>query len=154
MSDNPAIVEMACRLIRQMEGFVPSAQPDGPGRWVVGWGFDFLADGTPVTEGTQMTMEQADAELELMVEDRVKFVLSVLKVPASDAAVAAFVDFAWNEGEEALAGSEALREFNAGRPEAAAGDLLNWVYADGKKLPGLVRRRQLEGALLLGKTTV
>jgi GH24 family phage-related lysozyme (muramidase) len=61
----------------------------------------------------------------------------------------AMVDFAYNEGAGALAGSTALREFNAGNDQAAADAFLMWDEAGGQVLEGLERRRQAERTLFL-----
>ncbi len=47
-------------------------------------------------------------------------------------------------GNGGLGDSTLLRLFNAGNYTAAAQQFGRWVYADGRKLPGLVRRRMEE----------
>jgi lysozyme len=55
--------------------------------------------------------------------------------------------FTFNCGEGSLRRSTLRRRLNAGNRSAVRSELMKWVYSGGKKLPGLVRRRQAEGAL-------
>lgn len=61
----------------------------------------------------------------------------------------ALVDFAFNLGIGALAGSTLLKKLNAGDIEGAADEFLKWDHAGGKVLAGLTKRRQGERALFL-----
>lgn len=76
-------------------------------------------------------------------------VLRLVKVPLNDNQLAALISFAFNLGAGALEGSTLLRLLNGGDYEAAANQFPRWVYAGGKKLPGLVRRRAEERDLFL-----
>ncbi|WP_428833115.1 glycoside hydrolase family protein [Metapseudomonas otitidis] len=52
----------------------------------------------------------------------------------------------FNLGPRALQSSTLRRKVNRGEHESVHAELLKWVWAAGKKLPELVRRRQAEGA--------
>lgn len=65
-------------------------------------------------------------------------------VPLTDNQKAAFADFIYNVGEGKFKNSTMLRLINEGRVPEACKELLRWVYAGGKKMPGLVSRRQAE----------
>jgi lysozyme len=54
----------------------------------------------------------------------------------------ALVSFTFNCGEGSLRRSSLRRRLNAGNRSAVRSELMKWVYSGGKKLPGLVRRRQ------------
>ena len=56
----------------------------------------------------------------------------------------AIVDFAYNLGVGRLQTSTLRRKINELDWEAVAKELMRWVYGGGKKLPGLVKRRQAE----------
>lgn len=60
----------------------------------------------------------------------------------------ALVSFAYNLGPNALKGSTLLKKVNA-NPEdpAIKGEFMKWVNAGGKKLAGLVKRREAEANL-------
>jgi lysozyme len=62
---------------------------------------------------------------------------------------AALVDFAYNEGVNALASSTLMRLVNNGDFNTAANQFERWVFANGQALPGLVTRRQREKELFL-----
>ena len=61
---------------------------------------------------------------------------------------AALISFAYNLGVNALAGSTLRRKVNAQDWEGAKRELMRWVKAGGRTLPGLVARRAEEAALL------
>ncbi len=60
----------------------------------------------------------------------------------------AIVDFAYNLGVGRLQTSTLRRKINAQDWDAAKEQLLLWVRGGGRVLPGLVRRRQAEYALM------
>lgn len=65
----------------------------------------------------------------------------------------ALVSFAFNCGLGALQRSTVRAAFNRGDLEAAGEALMRYVKAAGKELPGLVRRRAAEKALLFTATS-
>lgn len=60
----------------------------------------------------------------------------------------AIADFAYNLGLARLKASTLRRRINVGDFEAAKIELRKWVNAGGRKLPGLVLRREAECLLL------
>lgn len=62
----------------------------------------------------------------------------------------AFVDAAYNIGDEGFCGSSMARRFNAGDVQGACDALMAWDHADGRVLPGLVKRRAAEREYCLG----
>lgn len=62
--------------------------------------------------------------------------------------LAAITDYAYNLGLNALKHSTLRRRINADRWDLVPHELRKWVYAAGKKLRGLVLRREAEIALL------
>ncbi|KAA0016682.1 lysozyme [Salinicola corii] len=66
--------------------------------------------------------------------------------PTRRAGIASFI---FNVGEGAFRRSTLLELLNAGHPRAACDQLSRWVYAQGKKLAGLVKRRAAERELCL-----
>jgi len=60
---------------------------------------------------------------------------------------AAAVSLAYNVGSRAYCGSRIARDFRRGRDRAACAGLSHWVYAGGRRVAGLVRRRAAERAL-------
>ena len=63
-------------------------------------------------------------------------------------ATAAILDFAFNCGTGALSGSTLRRRIHADDVSGAQAELMKWVRGGGRILPGLVKRRAAEAALL------
>src|SRR5574337_233918 len=90
----------------------------------------------------------SDAQcLEWLISDLSKEELVVerhIKVPLNIYQRAALDDFVHNVGETNFARSTMVKVFNSGDYQGGCEQLTRWVYADGKKLKGLERRRQKE----------
>ena len=63
-------------------------------------------------------------------------------------ATGAVLDFAFNVGTGALGSSTLRRRINADDVAGARVELMKWVRGGGRVLPGLVKRRAAEAALL------
>jgi lysozyme len=62
----------------------------------------------------------------------------------------AIVSWAYNVGTGAACRSTLVRKLNAGDYAGACAELLRWVRAGGRELPGLVKRRQDEYRKCMG----
>ena len=67
-----------------------------------------------------------------------------VKVPLTQGQFDVLVSFAFNFGEAKLASSTLLKLLNAGDYDGARKQINRWVYSNGKKLDGLIRRRARE----------
>ncbi|MDE2472702.1 MAG: glycoside hydrolase family protein, partial [Bradyrhizobium sp.] len=65
--------------------------------------------------------------------------------------LAAFGDLAYNIGVPRFCHSTIARRFNAGDTAGACAAIKWYVYAGGKRLPGLVKRREAEFKLCMGQ---
>ena len=74
-------------------------------------------------------------------------VLALVKVPINQNQYDALVSFAYNVGIGNFANSTLLKKLNLGEYDAAAKEFDRWVFAKGRKLPGLVKRRAAEREL-------
>jgi len=103
------------------------------------------------TQDVVLGQKASDAECEAFLRaDMLKantVIDRVVKVPLPDARRAALISFVYNTGEGRFVKSTLLRKLNAGNTRGACDELLRWVYAGGKKLPGLVKRRAAEHEL-------
>ena len=146
--------DMGAMLIRQYEGYTLAPQPDTPPHWSIGYGCNYLTDGTPVSERTPRLpdIDAAEALLQAQLAPLAERVDALVRVYLPVCARAALYSFAWNEGVTALALSTLLRRVNAGDMQGAADEFPKWVYAAGRKLPGLVARLAMERAVFLGVT--
>lgn len=82
--------------------------------------------------------------------DALRFATGTLKlVPnLTGNRLCAIADFSYNLGLGNLRASTLRRKLIAGLWDEARGELAKWVNGGGKRLPGLVLRRQAEAALL------
>ena len=96
-------------------------------------------------------ISRAEAD-EWLMQDLAKHARAVWRlcpVPMTPQMFAALVDFSFNVGPGNLEVSTLRRRLRAEDYEGAADQFSRWVYAQGVKLPGLVRRRAAERALFL-----
>lgn len=130
-------------LIRRFEGcrLTPYICPAGV--WTCGWG----STGPDVFPGRSWTQEYADQR---MYADALKFARGTLELcpNLSGARLCAIADFAYNLGLGRLKSSTLRRKVNAEDWEAAKAEIRKWVNGGGRRLPGLVLRRDAEAALL------
>lgn len=137
-------------LIKEFEGFERDAYPDpgsGGEPYTIGYGTTRYPDGGKVRLGDSISKMEAE---KCLAHDLVRFeqsVQSLVEVPLTQNQFDALVSFTYNLGTTALANSTLLRELNKGRYESAAAQFERWVYAGGKKLKGLIRRRIAEKQL-------
>ena len=117
----------------------------------IGVGSTFYEDGTRVTlKDPPITRERAMALLEhelLHCLPRVQRLCPGL-ADWGEVATGAVLDFAFNCGTGALAGSTLRKRINADDVPGARVELMKWVRGGGRVLPGLVKRRAAEAALL------
>lgn len=131
-------------LIKESEHLELTAYLCPAGVWTVGYGHT-----VGVKKSDRITEAQAE---KLLVDDLAIYeagVQSVVKVPLTQGQFDALVSFALNAGVGALRGSTLLKKLNAGDIEGAANEFGRWVNGGGKKLKGLVIRREKERELFL-----
>ena len=97
-----------------------------------------------VDGGQHATQEQADALLLQDVQNAVNHVNHLVTVTLTQSEFDALVDFAFNCGCGAFAGSTLLKLLNAGDYPGAAAQFDVWDHASGKVVAGLLRRREAE----------
>jgi lysozyme len=136
--------------ICKFEGFRAKPYLDPAGIPTIGYGSTYYANGAKVMLNDDAITEQEAMNLMRTVlpkyEDAVnRHVQVVINQNQFDA----LVSFAYNLGNEALRTSILLKRINAGLFEEAGNEFLRWVYADGKKLAGLERRRSEERVMFL-----
>lgn len=138
----------AIDLIKQFEGFRPEAYKDSVGVWTIGYGTTII-NNQPVKQGMTITQEQALQLVQQEVNKLWSQIESILKVKINDNQMNALIDFAYNLGFGSLKNSTLMRLVNESKFDEAANQFPRWVYAGGKVLPGLVRRREAERQLFL-----
>lgn len=139
-------------LIKEFEGLRLTAYYDAVGVLTIGYGHtnrSASADKYPVYPGQTITAAQAET---ILKADLIVFENAVLRnvtYPVNQNQFDALVSFTFNLGEGNLRSSTLLQKLNNGDILGAANEFDRWVYAGGKKLEGLVRRRAAEKALFL-----
>lgn len=130
-------------LVRKFEGchLMPYLCPAGV--WTCGWG----STGPDVYPGRAWTQAYADERLE---KDALRFALGTIALCPGLAGdrLCAIADFAYNLGLGRLKQSTLRRRLSAGDMDAARVELRKWVYGGGKRLRGLVLRREAECAYI------
>lgn len=132
-------------LIKRFEGFVPTPYVCEGGKLTVGYGHVILPHEKDRLK--HVTKEQAEAILRddvVIAEDAVN---RLVTVPITQGTFDALVSFTFNLGAGALQRSTLLELLNQKNYAAADKQLPRWVFAGGKKLRGLERRRAAEQEL-------
>lgn len=101
-----------------------------------------------------ITAEEAERLLKIDLFVAESAVLRLVRVPLTDGQFDALVSFVFNLGSGRLQASTLLRRLNAGDYQGAALEFRKWVYGGGRKLPGLIARREAEAALFLASAVV
>ena len=77
--------------------------------------------------------------------------LGYIRAPITIQQNAAFLSFCFNVGVSKCSRSTAFKKLNAMDYSGACAELKRWVYAGGRRLPGLVTRRANEYAMCTGQ---
>lgn len=162
------ICQEAVDLVKKYEG-IPDGDPstvnidpylDPVNIWTIGWGHAIRYDGrflkgeadraqTHALYPEGITLAQAETLLHADLIDTGSSIQTMLAVQVNDNEFGALTSFAFNLGCGNLRSSTLLKLLNANDRAGAADQFLRWVRADGKVLPGLVKRRSAERTLFL-----
>lgn len=132
-------------LIKKYEGCKLEAYKCPAGIWTIGYGHT----GQDVFEGKTITQQEADNLLSKDLTRFEKFLNRIIKVPINQNQFNALASFTYNVGMGALQNSTLLKKLNNNDLIGAANEFDRWVYANGKKLEGLIKRRKEEKDLFL-----
>lgn len=141
------VLSLAAGLVMHFEGYVPETYADPVGIPTICYGHT----GPDVQMGQKLDRGSCERLLSGDLAVAYQAVQRCVHVPLKPYEAAAFTSFTYNVGASAFCGSTLVRKANAGDMAGACAELSRWVYADGEKLPGLVRRRAAERALCEGK---
>lgn len=130
-------------LVKQFEGCVLTAYRDIGGVLTIGWGHV----GKDVSEGLVWTQNQADEALQhdLMAASTL---LAIYSPGLTDGPLAALTDFVFNLGIGNYRTSTLCKCVNAQDWTGAKAQIVLWDHSHGIVIPGLLRRREAEAALL------
>ena len=137
-------------LVKHYEGFSNEAYRCPASYWTIGYGAIWGINGRRVTEDHPNFNEVQGGQLlkrDLSIAER--GVLKQTKVPLTDNQFDALCSFVFNLGSGAFQSSTLRRRLNRGDYEGAANEFPRWVFAGGRKLKGLIKRRSDERLLFL-----
>ena len=133
-------------LIKRFEGFASEIYIC-PGGWpTIGYGH-VVRDGEQVRFADGIDEATAEDLLRRDVESAERAVPRLIRVPLEDGQFDALSSFAFNLGAGALQRSTLRRKVNREEHAAVPAEFQRWVWAGGRKLKGLIRRREAEAKL-------
>lgn len=133
-------------LICRVEGFSPVI-------YICPAGYPTIGYGHLITEANKerfLDGVDEDEALELLRSDVGKAeraVLRLIAVPLTQGQFDALVSFTFNLGSGALQRSTLRRKVNREEHDDVPAELMKWVWAGGRKLKGLIKRRKAEAAI-------
>lgn len=135
------------RLIKQFEGFRNRPYVCSGGYKTIGYGHKLS-----VNEHYE-SMSQEKAEQILVVDLFVaeQSVIKYINAKLANHQFDALVSFTFNCGSAALQRSTLRQKINYELYDDAKEEFMRWIYAGGKKIYGLMLRRQVEGMLFAGQ---
>lgn len=141
------VMLFAAPLVMKYEGKEPTAYLDPIGIPTICFGHTRTVSRDDVRNGVTLSDEECTELLNGDLAWAVEAVEDAAEVSMPVTMRAAFVSFTYNVGETQWRKSTLLRVLNEGQYAEACAQLSRWVYADGKKLRGLERRRAAERKL-------
>lgn len=141
------IPDCAVSIIERFEGLSLETYECPVGKLTIGYGHT----GDDVYEGLVISEAVAEDLLRKDMESAAADVLRLVTAPLSDNEFGALISFTFNLGAGNLASSTLLKLLNRHKYAEAADQFPRWVFAGGKRLEGLVSRRNAERDLFLMK---
>lgn len=135
-------------LIKEFEGLSLTAYLCPAGVPTIGYGTTIYPNGERVKIGQHCNEEDATKYLMQEICRKSINISNYFTKPLTDNQYGALLSFAYNLGEGSLKQSTLLKKVNANPNDPSiANEFKKWVHANGKKLQGLVRRREAEAKL-------
>ena len=133
-------------LIKKFEGCELEAYQCSAGVWTIGYGHT-----KDVVEGMTISKEEAEQMLVDELHEYENYINEYVNVALSQNQFDALVSWVYNLGPANLSASTMLKVLNSGEYEDVPAQMKRWNKAGGKVLEGLVRRREAEACLFVGK---
>lgn len=131
-------------LIKEFEGCRLQSYQCSAGVWTVGYGHT----GKEVKKGMVISQQQADEWLIVDCNRVLQMLRDTIRVPIRQNQLDALVSLGFNIGTEALRKSTLMSLVNRNPDDLNIPEQFErWVYAGGKVVNGLVRRRKAEAKL-------
>lgn len=137
------------QLIKQFEGCRLKAYKCPAGIWTIGIGHTGIVNGKPITADMTITELMAETLLAIDLQKFENAINTKVKKPLTQNEFDSLTSLVFNIGIGAFEQSTMLKLLNQGNFELAAKQFDRWIYAGGKPLKGLIKRRAAEKALFL-----
>ena len=140
------ITQAGLDLIKKYEGFSATVYVCPAGYPTVGYGHVVRPN-----EDYSSPVSEAEAELLLRKDAQTaqNAVLRLITVSLTDGQFDALVSFTYNLGGGALQRSTLRSKVNREEHDDVPAEFMKWVWAGGRKLPGLIKRRRAEALLYM-----
>ncbi|MGB1648674.1 MAG: lysozyme [Cycloclasticus sp.] len=135
-------------LIKRFEGFSSTVYICPAGYPTIGYDHVVL-DEEKDQFAAGIDQEQGEELLRKDAQVAERAVLRLITVPLTEGQFDALVSFTFNLGSGALQRSTLRRKLNRQEYVSAAKEFRRWVWAGGRKLKGLIKRREAEKALFI-----
>ncbi|HEY1127886.1 MAG TPA: lysozyme [Roseateles sp.] len=140
-----AVVALAVTLVKPWEGYEPEPYRDIVGVLTVCYGE--TRDIQPRT----YSQAECEAKLNSRLGQYLMELSNCVGVPLRRHEWAALLSWSYNVGTTAACKSTLIRKVNSGAaPAEFCAELKKWVYAGGKRVRGLVNRREAEYRMCMG----
>jgi len=144
-------LQIATQLCKHFEGFRAKPYLCPAGYWTIGYGTVYKPDGKRVTEHDP-AIDESTALSWLKYTLLNDYLAGVLRASpnlfTNPKALGALNDFAYNLGVSRYRASTLRKRVEESNWDEAILELRKWRRSGGKILPGLVRRREAEAALM------
>ena len=137
------VTQHGINLIKRFEGFEAEIYLDAAGLPTIGYGH-LLRSGEAEMFKNGISPEAGEALLIKDVLSAESAVLRLVRVPLTDGQFDALVSFTFNLGAGALQRSTLRRKVNREEHNEVPEQFMRWVWAGGRSLRGLIRRREEE----------
>lgn len=139
-------------LIKYFEGCRLKAYKCPANVWTIGIGHTGLVNGKPINADTTITELMAETLLAIDLQKFENCINTKVKRPLTQCQFDGLVSFVFNVGTGNFERSTMLKKLNLGYSiEEVAKEFDKWIYAKGKILNGLKKRREKEKELFLQK---
>lgn len=140
-----AVVALAVTLVKPWEGYEPEPYRDIVGVLTVCYGE------TRNIEPRRYSQAECEAKLNSRLGQYLMELSNCVTVPLRRHEWAALLSWSYNVGTTAACKSTLIRKVNSGAASAEfCAELKKWVYAGGKRVRGLVNRREAEYRMCMG----
>lgn len=151
-SDDKTTSQKGVNFIHSFEGCELTAyKPLKTDVWTIGWGTTVYPNGKRVQQGDKITQAQADEYFKFDLKRFEDTVNEVITVPMTQNLFDALVSLVYNIGIGAFKGGSVDDKINSGDMVGAYATWAKYVNSGGKRIEGLVRRRNAEIAMAQGR---